>query len=62
MKAFLSWARYERRDQDGPAGYRNGFEPRAAVKTTMGSVEVAFHARHVRPLGQHPVRLLGARR
>jgi hypothetical protein len=43
-------------------GIATGIEPRAAVKTTMGSVEVAFHARHVRPLGQHPVRLLGARR
>jgi hypothetical protein len=41
VEAFLSRARYERRDDDGPAGYRNGHQPPATVKTTMGPVEVA---------------------
>ena len=41
VEAFLSRARYERRDEDGPAGYRNGHQPPATVKTTMGPVEVA---------------------
>ena len=40
VEAFLSRARYVRRDEEGRAGYRNGFQPSAAVKTTMGSVEL----------------------
>ena len=40
VEAFLSRARYERRDEDGPAGYRNGHQPPATVKTTMGPVEL----------------------
>jgi hypothetical protein len=36
VEAFLSRARYERRGDDGPAGYRNGYQPPATVKTTMG--------------------------
>ncbi len=40
VEAFLSRARYERRDEDGPAGYRNGYQLPAAVKTTMGPVEL----------------------
>jgi len=38
VEAFLTRARYERRDEDGPAGYRNGYQPPATVKTTMGPV------------------------
>ena len=40
MEAFLSRGRYERRDEDSPAGYRNGYQPPATVKTTMGPVEL----------------------
>jgi putative transposase len=32
--------RYERRGEDSPEGYRNGFQPLRAVKTTMGRVEL----------------------
>lgn len=37
---FLGRARYERRDDDDRAGSRNGWQPPAAVKTTMGPVEL----------------------
>ena len=40
VEEFLSRARYERRDEDGPVGYRNGHQPPAAIKTTMGPVEL----------------------
>ena len=40
VDAFLARARYERRDEDSPAGSRNGFQPPATVKTTMGAVEL----------------------
>jgi transposase-like protein len=40
VEAFLCRARYERRDHDGPPGYRNGHQPPATVKTTMGPVEL----------------------
>jgi putative transposase len=40
VEAFLSRGRYERREGEGPAGYRNGFQPPATVKTTMGPVEL----------------------
>jgi putative transposase len=36
----LARASYERRSEDHPAGSRNGWQPPAAVKTTMGPVEV----------------------
>jgi hypothetical protein len=34
--SFLCRARHERRDEDGPTGYRNGYQPSSTVKTTMG--------------------------
>jgi transposase-like protein len=37
---FLGRARYERRDDDDRAGSRNGWQPPAAVKSTMGAVEL----------------------
>ena len=40
VEEFLSRARYERRGEDGPVGYRNGHQPPAAIKTTMGPVEL----------------------
>jgi putative transposase len=40
VEEFLSGARYVRRDDDSPAGYRDGRQPPAAVKTTMGAVEL----------------------
>lgn len=40
VEEFLSRARYVRRDEDSPAGYRNGYQPPATVKTTMGPVEL----------------------
>lgn len=40
VEAFLARARYERRDEESPAGYRNGYQPPATVKTTMGPVEL----------------------
>jgi putative transposase len=40
VEAFLSRARYERRGDDSPVGYRNGYQPPATVKTTMGPVEL----------------------
>jgi transposase-like protein len=40
VEGFLGRARYERRDDDGRAGSRNGLQPPATVKTTMGPVEL----------------------
>ncbi len=40
VDAFLERSRYERRDEDAPDGYRNGHQPPATVKTTMGPVEL----------------------
>ena len=40
VEAFVSRGRYERREEEGPAGYRNGYQPPATVKTTMGPVEL----------------------
>jgi putative transposase len=40
VTAFLSRDRYQRRDQDSPAGSRNGWQPPAAVRTTLGPVEL----------------------
>jgi transposase-like protein len=37
---FLGRARYQRRDDEDRAGSRNGWQPPAAVKTTMGPVEL----------------------
>jgi putative transposase len=37
---FLGRARYQRRDGEDRAGSRNGWQPPAAVKTTMGPVEL----------------------
>jgi len=39
--AFLGREGYEGRDEDTPAGYRNGHQSSLAVKTTMGAVELA---------------------
>ncbi len=38
---FLGRARYERRDDEDRPGSRNGWQPPAAVKTTMGPVELS---------------------
>lgn len=40
VTGFLARDRYQRRDDDSPAGSRNGWQPPAAVKTTMGPVEL----------------------
>ena len=37
---FLGRVRYERRDDDDRPGSRNGWQPPATVKTTMGPVEL----------------------
>jgi putative transposase len=37
---FLGRVRYERRDAEGRPGSRNGWQPPATIKTTMGPVEV----------------------
>ncbi len=37
----LGRVRYQRRDDDSPAGSRNGWQPPATVKTTMGPVELS---------------------
>src|SRR5581483_8928190 len=37
---FLGRARYERRDDDDRPGSRNGWQPPATVRTTMGAVEL----------------------
>ena len=36
VESFLCRARHERRDEDGPPGYRNGYQPASTVKTTIG--------------------------
>jgi transposase-like protein len=40
VDAFLGRRRYEPRTDEHPAGHRNGWQPPAAVKTTMGPVEL----------------------
>jgi len=40
VEAFLGRGRYERRDEGSPAGCRNGWQPPATIKTTMGAVEL----------------------
>jgi putative transposase len=40
VSAFLARDRYQRRDEASPAGSRNGWQPAAAVRTTMGAVEL----------------------
>ena len=40
VDAFLGRARYQRRDPNGPAGNRNGWQPPTTVHTTMGAVEL----------------------
>jgi putative transposase len=40
VDAFLGRARYQRRDADGPAGSRNGWQPPTTVRTTMGDVNL----------------------
>jgi putative transposase len=40
VDAFLGRARYQRREEDGPAGSRNGWQPPTTVHTTMGDVEL----------------------
>jgi putative transposase len=37
VDAFLGRARCQRREQDGPAGSRNGWQPPTTVPTTMGT-------------------------
>jgi len=37
---FLGRARYEKRTDEHPAGSRNGWQPPAAIKSTMGAVEL----------------------
>jgi transposase-like protein len=41
VDVFLARRPYERRSEDSPAGSRNGWQPPAAVKTTMGPVELS---------------------
>jgi putative transposase len=40
VEVFLGRRRYEPRTEDHRAGHRNGWQPPAAVKTTMGPVEL----------------------
>src|SRR6266498_5076158 len=40
VEEFLGRARYQRRTDQGRPGSRNGWQPPAAVKTTMGPVEL----------------------
>lgn len=40
VDAFLGRSRYERRTGESPAGSRNGWQPEATIKTTMGPVEI----------------------
>lgn len=40
VSAFLERDRYQRRTPDAPAGARNGYQPPATIKTTLGPVEV----------------------
>ena len=39
-RAGLSRTPHQRRGEDSPAGSRNGWQPPATVKTTMGAVEL----------------------
>jgi len=41
VETVLGRGRYERRGDDAPAGYRNGWQPPATVRTTMGPVELS---------------------
>jgi len=40
VDAFLQRVRYERRTDRHPSGCRNGWQPPATIKTTMGPVEI----------------------
>ena len=40
VDAFLGRGRYQRRDEDGPAGSRHGWQPPTTVHATMGAVEL----------------------
>jgi len=40
VDAFLRRVRYERRGEESPAGHRNGWQPPATIKTTMGAIEL----------------------
>jgi putative transposase len=40
VEVFLGRDRYERSGEDAPSGHRNGWQPPAPVKTTMGPVEL----------------------
>lgn len=40
VEVFLGRGRFERRSEDAAPGHRNGWQPPAPVKTTMGSVEL----------------------
>lgn len=40
VSAFLRRERFERRDEESPSGHRNGWQPPATIKTTMGAVEL----------------------
>jgi putative transposase len=41
VETVLGRGRYERRAEDSAVGYRNGWQPPATVKTTMGPVELS---------------------
>lgn len=41
VEVFLGRGRYERREDEHRAGHRNGWQPPATVKTTMGAVELS---------------------
>jgi transposase-like protein len=40
VNAFLQRERYERKSEDAPAGYRNGHQPPATIRTTMGPIGI----------------------
>ena len=40
VTGFLERDRYARRDDDSPAGSRNGYQPPSTIKTTLGAVQV----------------------
>ncbi|MFQ5523689.1 MAG: transposase [Acidimicrobiia bacterium] len=40
VDAFLQRVRYERRGENHPSGFRNGWQPEATIKTTMGPVKI----------------------
>jgi putative transposase len=40
VEVFLGRGRYERAGEDAPAGHRNGWQPPAPVRTTMGPIEM----------------------